>query len=65
MEEVQRTRSQQDQTAEGGSRQRENHGKQGMSHQPFTCQHVPSSMAGKTTPQGHSCHHARGIGRVA
>ena len=54
MREVQGTRTQQDRTAEGGSRQRENHGKQGMSDQTVTGQHVPRRMSGKTTPKCHA-----------
>ena len=53
VKEVQGIRTHQDQTAQGGSRQRENHGRQGMSNQPSPVS-TPRRISGKTTPQGHA-----------
>ena len=54
MKEVQGTCTHQDQTAEEGSRQRENHGKQEMSNQSHLVSTVPRRIKRKTTPQGHA-----------
>ena len=54
VKEVQGTRTHQDHTAEGGSRQRENK-REARDEQPTVAgQHVPRRMSGKTTPQGHA-----------
>ena len=54
MNAAQDTRTHQDQTPEGGSRQRENHVKQRNEQSTATEQHVPRRILGKTTPQGHA-----------
>ena len=64
---VRDTQTRRDQTPEGGSRRRGNHGKQGMSNQRVepsstTELHVPRRLFGKTTLQGHAVA-VRGTGR--
>ena len=55
MKGVQRTRTHQDRTVEGGSRQREREAREARDEQPTVAgQHVPRRMSGKTTPQGHA-----------
>ena len=54
MKEVQGSRTHQDGTAEGGSRQRENHGKKGMSNQPLPASRSRGGCQGRRLRMGHA-----------